>query len=530
MSVVTEAKPSLPPYITQRLKTMTLTEKVGQLFMVGFPQKMINSDLTDLIQNYKVGSFILFRRNIESIEQIKSLNQDLYRMSFLANRLPPLIAVDQEGGAVSRLPISPRPPNFLALGQTLDPKLAAQYGLEIGKFLSSVGFNMNLAPVLDVVDVTQPSFIGVRSIGSDPQVVSELGYAYSKGLLAGNVIPTAKHFPGTGSAQTDPHLTVYKSTKTKDELFQRDLVPFLSFMKLNQHAAIMMSHFSYPALDPQAEPASFSQAIMSRLLRDQLGFNGLIITDDLQMEGSKSVLPVHEASLKSLLAGADVIMMTWSLKEQKKSILHVQNYLKKNPQHLEIFDQKVARILIAKSYVNKNRRRALSVDLSRNGVLTTPRYQTIEENIFKMNLSRGIKLNDMAISRQPSSAIDTESCLVSNSLDVIESFRKAAHHKVKFLHLKSSTKKEFYKGLQKNHCPKIVYVPTTNRYRNLGQLLGKSVRKNIILVNTGSPLLDFSNSSYSKVIQLSFKFENLGKKLSENYNEVLGLSSGYVLN
>lgn len=141
---------SLKKYVEKKIAQMTLDEKVGQLFMVGFPQKKITPDLDKFISKYKPGSFLLFKRNITSVEQIRNLNSTLYHTSFKHTRLPPLLAIDQEGGSVSRLPIFPAQPNALAVGQTQSPLLAEEMGFQTGRFLREVGFNMNLAPVLDV--------------------------------------------------------------------------------------------------------------------------------------------------------------------------------------------------------------------------------------------------------------------------------------------------------------------------------------------------------------------------------------------
>lgn len=516
-----------PDYITQRVSKMTLDEKVGQLFMVGFPYRELNKDLSNFIQTYKVGSFILFKRNIASIDQIKNLNNDLYKISYTATKLPPLLAVDQEGGAVSRLPIFPKPPNFLSMGQTQDPSISKTYGFEIGKFLSSVGFNMNLAPVLDIVDVEKPSFIGVRSIGSNPETVSVMGKSFSEGLIQSYIIPTAKHFPGTGSSMTDPHKSISKNSESKESIFKTDLVPFLEFIKLKEKTAIMMSHFIYPSLDKNNIPASFSSSIMTDLLRNELGYKGIIITDDLQMEGSKALLETHKAALKSLIAGADMIMLTWSLNEQTKAIEFVKKYLQENPHKISDFDLKVSRILQVKSYVNRNRHKGNSLNFNLMGKLTSPEYQNIENSIFKWNLLN-TKNHDVSL-RTPSSI--PRQCVISNSNELLKSFSK---------HSKKSSAKTFvidrsnYKNLklwtEKNNCSYIIYVPTSARYSDLISSAFPSGVSDIIYVNTGSPLLVKNNEKYLKVIQLSFNYENLGQRLAENIDGIIQDINGYVLN
>ncbi len=516
-----------PNYITQRVSKMTLDEKVGQLFMVGFPYRELNKELSDFIQTYKVGSFILFKRNISSIEQIKNLNNDLYKLSYTATKLPPLLAVDQEGGAVSRLPIFPKPPSFLSMGQTQNPLISKNYGSEIGKFLSSVGFNMNLAPVLDIVDVEKPSFIGVRSIGSNPEVVSLMGRSFSEGLIESYIIPTAKHFPGTGSSLTDPHKSISKNFESKESIFKTDLVPFLEFIKLKERTAIMMSHFIYPSLDKKNIPASFSAAIMKNLLRHELGYEGIIITDDLQMEGSKALLETHQAALQSLLAGADMIMLTWSLQEQTKAIDFVKKYLKENPDKINDFDQKVSRILQVKSYVNKNRHKGNSLNFNLMGRLTSPQYQDIENSIFKWNLLNA-KNQELAL-RNPANI--SRQCIISNSNELLKSFLEYSKKSdSKTFTIDHSNYRQLHVWMKTNNCSHTLYVPTSSKYSNLINNALPTKMSDVIYINTGSPLLVKNSEKYLKVIQLSFNYEDLGRRLAENIEGIIHDINGYVLN
>ena len=506
---------------------MTLDEKVGQLFMVGFPYRELNKELSGFIQTYKVGSFILFKRNISSLDQIKSLNNDLYKLSYTSTKLPPLLAVDQEGGAVSRLPIFPKPPNFLSMGQTQDPSLSKNYGSEIGKFLSSVGFNMNLAPVLDIVDVERPSFIGVRSIGSDPEIVSTMGKSFSQGLIESYVIPTAKHFPGTGSSVADPHKIVSKNSESKESIFRTDIVPFLEFIKLKEKTAIMMSHFIYPSLDKKNIPASFSRSIMTDLLRNELGYKGIIITDDLQMEGSKALLDTHQAALKSLLAGADMIMLTWSLSEQIKAIEFVKKHLIENPDKVSEFDKKVSRILQVKSYVNKNRHKGNSLNFNLMGKLTSSQYQNVENSIFTWNLLNA--KNAESSTRGPASA--SRQCIVSNSNDLLKSFLQySKKNESKTFALDRQNFRSLQAWSKNNLCSHILYVPTAAKYADLIVKAFPNGVDDIIYINTGSPLLVKNGEKFLKVIQLSFNYEDLGRRLAENIDRIINDTNGYVLN
>ncbi len=381
---------NLNTFIDNKISKMSPEEKVGQLFIVGFPQTHIDPELEKFISRYKPGSYLLFKRNIKSAEQIRALNDSLYRLSFKVAKLPPLIAIDQEGGAVSRLPINPAPPNALAVGQTQSPLMAEEMGLITGKFLREVGFNMNLAPVLDIADPFGASFIGVRSFGSDPQLVKDLGVAYSKGLLKARVVPTAKHFPGSGNLKADPHFKVVENNSSLDSIYKKDLEPYRGYSALGPAAAIMLSHYIYPALDDKKEPASFSKKIIQDILRKELNYKGLVITDDLQMQGSKQLLRPEVAALKALQAGADIVMLTYSFPDQEKAFSFILSSLKKGDLSKVEVDQKLKRILTAKAFANLYRRDPKSPSLFEGKSLSSHDYRELEGTILEKNLKSAL--------------------------------------------------------------------------------------------------------------------------------------------
>lgn len=517
---------TLDEKIHQRIQNMTLEEKVGQLFIVGFPQTSLTKDLDSFLKENKPGAFLLFKRNIQSAEQIKNFNKELYRASFRHTKLPPLIAIDQEGGSVSRLPIEPAPPNALALGQTQSPLLADEMGYQMGLFLREVGFNMNLAPVLDIADPSASSFIGVRSFGSDPKIVAELGTAYSKGLLRSKVIPTAKHFPGTGSLTTDPHHSVAKNNATLAELKTRDLKPYESYVSSGDNVAIMLSHLSYPALDPSGEPATFSRKISKDILRGEYHFRGLVITDDLQMQGSRQLLRPEVGALKALQAGADIVMLTWSFADQRKAFDYVKNAVESGALPIDDLHEKLHRILKTKAFANLYRRDPKLSPLMRGYKLTSKDYSDLESNILDKNLQTNLLPQRLpekvkSSSRKPASQIERV-CILSPNQTFIRSFRKYSDKQVEAqIVSKSFSTAMAVDWMREKKCSVTIGAVTGTKTANVFQNLPRKEQKELIVVNLGAPRLVPKNKEFLRVIQLYFNHSESGKKIAQHLDEIL---------
>lgn len=327
---------------------MSAEEKIGQLLMVGFPQTMLDKRLSKHIRDLKLSSFILFKRNMPSNESTKSLNRALVRLSLEVTQAPPLIAIDQEGGSVVRIPFFPPMPSAYALGLTKSAEISKQIGRWTGSSMRALGFNMNLAPVVDVGPTEQDSFLLSRTYSENPEVVSELARAFSAGLMEQKVMPTAKHFPGMGFSVHDPHKQMVFSNSSKDRIDRVDLMPFRSFLSLGPYTATMISHLVYSSLGDSA-PAIFSSKIMIDLLRRDLRYSGIAITDDIQMESSKAFGGIGSNAVRAIKNGADMIILSWSFKEQilvKNSLLQA---LQTGQLSQPLVEEKVLRILKAKA-------------------------------------------------------------------------------------------------------------------------------------------------------------------------------------
>ncbi|MEK2689406.1 glycoside hydrolase family 3 protein [Bdellovibrio sp. GT3] len=521
---------SLDQIIDTKISKMSLNEKVGQLFIVGFPHTRTNKDFEKFIQDYKPGSFLLFKRNIQSLEQVKKLNEDLYKISYNSTKLPPLIAIDQEGGAVSRLPIQPNPPNALAIGQTQSKELSEEMGYQTGLFLREVGFNMNLAPVLDVADPYTSSFIGVRSFGSDPTLVKEIGTAYAKGLLRSKVIPTAKHFPGTGNVKADPHNVVVNNVSSESSLKAKDLIPFEGYSSLGSNVAVMLSHSIYPALDPKREPASFSSKISTELLRNDLKYQGLVITDDLLMKGSKDILRPDQAALKALLAGADIVMMTWSIHDQERAIKTVRSAVEDGRFSVDLLNQKLHRILVTKAFANIYRRNPNLPSLIAKGTLSSQDYVSLEERVLneniRTNLNSKTAITDTSEAERAPAANPEVVCAFSPSFDFLTSFKNASTDTVHTKQLFGSSKvSDILNPAKSNSCEVILVAVTGPKTARLLRTLPTQIKKNTVVINLGSPGLVPKEHPYRKLVQLYFNHKDSGKKVAEHLAEILNSQS-----
>lgn len=517
--------------IDKKVSKMTLDEKVGQLFIVGFPQTKVDANLEKFITKHKPGSYLLFKRNIKTADQIRALNDQLYKLSFKVSKLPPLIAIDQEGGAVSRLPIVPAQPNALAVGQTQSPLMAEEMGRITGKFLREVGFNMNLAPVLDVSDPFSGSFIGVRSFGSDPNLVRELGFAYSKGLLKARVVPTAKHFPGTGDLKADPHHKVVENRNSLDRLYSKDLLPYKGYAQLGPGVAVMLSHYIYPALDDSKEPASFSKKIIQDILRRDLGYKGLVVTDDLQMQGSRQLLRPEAAALKALQAGADIVMLTYSFADQEKAFQYIKKSVVAGDLPVKAVDEKLRRILTAKAFANLYRRNPQSPSLFQGNALTSNDYRDLEATILERNLSAALMPKELPAKIQKRSMASSEKiCLLAPNKKFLASFQKATKRTVKSRLLAGGVKADAVKEWVRRHsCDKVLFAVTGPQTAGLTKNLAPSLKEKSIVINLGSPKLFSKNTKSPRVMNLFFNHEDSGKKIAEHLDQILISSSANLV-
>lgn len=287
------------------LDQMTLEEKVGQLLLVHFNGGEANDDAKKLIQELHVGGFIYYNwaNGLHSPEQVKRLSSSLQKLA----SIPLLIAVDQEGGRVARLKEGFTSfPSNQKLAETGDPLLANRNAFAMGKELRAVGININLAPVVDIDSNPSNPVIGDRSYGKTPEVVIAFAKQALEGFHQAGMLTTLKHFPGHGDVDVDSHHDLPVVNKSLEELAKMELLPFTSLA--DQTDAVMTAHILVPAIDPNNCVTLSKKALT--LLRNQIGFEGVIISDSLVMEGLfKKGYTIDEIAIRALAAGCDILLL-----------------------------------------------------------------------------------------------------------------------------------------------------------------------------------------------------------------------------
>ena len=292
-------RPALPDLVELQLSRLTLEEKIGQLFII-----TPDNDWKTQIRAYRPGGFILFSRHAKDLDTtLRLLDQRRQQSTIL-----PFLAVDQEGGRVSRLPFATQTPPAGNLAGLSD-KAVKNLGQLVGRELRVLGFNLNFAPVMDVDTCAENPVIGNRSFSADPYEVARLGRAYIQGLHLSGIATAAKHFPGHGDTHADSHLVLPTVNQPLERIETVELLPFRAAV-LAGTDFIMMAHVVYPALDSRpAWPASLSSAIITDVLRQEIGYSGLVITDAMNMKAITGRMPAGDAAKTAFLAGVDMILM-----------------------------------------------------------------------------------------------------------------------------------------------------------------------------------------------------------------------------
>jgi beta-N-acetylhexosaminidase len=291
-----------------------LRKEIGRLFMVGIPGPALGADTRRTLERLHIGGVVLFRRNVTSPTQIAELTAALHALPSA-----PLVAIDHEGGRVIRLdePFT-QFPAAAAVGRSGDSALAFQIGQAMAEELSSVGIDLNFAPVLDVHSNPANPIIGDRAFGSAPGLVSAMGIALMRGLLEGGVIPCGKHFPGHGDTEKDSHVELPTVRRSRAEIERTELVPFRAAIAA-RIPMLMTAHVLYPALDVD-HPATVSRTILTDLLRTELGFEGVIVSDDLEMRAISDHGDIGAAAVASVAAGADALLVCQDLAKAEHAV------------------------------------------------------------------------------------------------------------------------------------------------------------------------------------------------------------------
>ena len=298
------------------------SKALGQLLLTGVPGPELDSATAARLKKLQPGGFILFGRNIVSPTQLRKLCDDLRDLS----DTEPFITIDQEGGRVSRLRlIGEEPPNAQSLRDKGDPGLITRHGKLTGQVLRFFGFNLDLCPVLDIsYDDTADNSLKGRTYGKDPQQVITNAGLFNAAMRKEGILSCGKHFPGYGPAECDPHEFLPVITKSREDLEREELAPYVAL--LPELDTVMTCHSNYTAYDPDRGrwPASLSHNIVTKLLRDRLGFEGLAMTDDLDMGAILNEVTFEQAIQEAVRAGNDLVMICHRLEMVELAREHLE--------------------------------------------------------------------------------------------------------------------------------------------------------------------------------------------------------------
>jgi len=359
-----EAPGSKPDPVMEQLRKLTLDEKIGQLVLVGMDGTEPNEQTKDLIQTYHVGGFIFFKPNIQNAQQAVELFNALKTLNAAHHSVPLFMSVDEEGGRVSRLPNSlVKLPAGAEIGKANDPNFARELGETLGEELKAFGLNVDFAPVLDVNSNPDNPVIGDRSFGSDAGAVSRLGVPLMKGLQTGGVISVVKHFPGHGDTSVDSHLGLPVVNHDLNRLRKMELVPFADAVREGTDM-VMVAHILLPKLDPD-HPASFSKRAITDLLRGELGYDGVVITDDMTMGAVINHYDIGQASVEAIKAGGSIVLVGHEYDKQTKVLQALKAAAASGELSQEEIDDRVYGILALKRKYKLTDEEASKVDVER---------------------------------------------------------------------------------------------------------------------------------------------------------------------
>ncbi|WP_139998667.1 beta-N-acetylhexosaminidase [Paenibacillus paridis] len=347
--------------IAEKIANMTLDEKIGQMVLVGLEGTSMQEHSKEMIDSYHVGGFILYKDNITSaaqtlkfLNQLKQANQD--------NQAALWLSIDQEGGKVSRMPDDfKKLPPAADVGKAANANYTNLIGQALGEEVRALGFNMDFAPVLDINSNPKNPVIGNRSFGAKADTVITHGIVTMKAIQSKQVAAVVKHFPGHGDTSVDSHLDLPVVNKTLDELKGFELLPFEEAIRQGADA-IMIAHLLIPKIDPDY-PASLSKKMITGLLREELDYNGIVITDDMTMGGITEHFNVGEAAVDSVQAGSDIILIGHDYATQISVLKSLKQAARDDVLSKARLDESVYRILSLKNKYQLKDTATASVDI-----------------------------------------------------------------------------------------------------------------------------------------------------------------------
>ncbi|MCL2704497.1 MAG: beta-N-acetylhexosaminidase [Defluviitaleaceae bacterium] len=330
------------------LKDLTLDQKLGQVLCFGYNEDYASESLKEFIREKHIGNIILFARNFKDCAGLRRMIDELQDEALKTDGLPLLIGIDQEGGIVTRLyKEATFFPGAMATAAAGECENAYLIGQAIGRELLALGINFNFAPILDINTNPENPIISTRSYGDTPESATAYASAFTRGLQE-SIIATGKHFPGHGDTQQDSHITLPVVPHSKERLEEEELYPFKALIK-EGIKALMTAHIVFPAYDPTGLPATLSEPVLTGLLRGKLGFDGIIITDCMEMKAVADFYGTPEAVVMALNAGADIILVCHTKDVQIESIRMLKEAVLADSALMAKLDKAVERVLRFKS-------------------------------------------------------------------------------------------------------------------------------------------------------------------------------------
>ncbi len=498
-----EARPEIPllrhsreaeirARVERILASMTVEQKVGQLLFVGFGGTEVDEGgpIERLVKGKQVGGVALFSRNIESLTQIAHFTRQI---AALLPTIPPFIAVDQEGGNVVRLsePVA-APPSNMALGAARSVELTRRAAQVQARDLWLLGFNMNLAPVLDVNSNPANPVIGIRSFGEDPALVGAHGAAYVRGLQSGGVSAVAKHFPGHGDTESDSHYDLPALPHDKTRLLAVELAPFREAIRKGGLDAVMTAHIALPAVEGRPRvPATVSRKVLTGLLREELGFKGIILTDGLEMKGIVDAYGSGTAAVKAIQAGADMVLILWTREKKEEVHQALLSAVRDGRISMARLDESVRRILTVKMRRGLFDRRPPPVEEALAVISNSSAGPAIAREIAERGLT-------LVRSREGLTPIDrrTHRRVVVLSADrtfdreIGRRFPESVRIRTPAVPSRARRARDLERTREAAKDADVLVVGVVNSYqaRMVGQLV-RTLRTPIVVVNMGSPYL-----------------------------------------
>ena len=329
------------------VEKMTIDELIGQVIMVGLPGLYLDDMYKGFIKKYKIGNYILFARNYKDTKQMKKFAEELYTYTSNITGSFPLVSIDQEGGMVVRLF---KDVTFPASPLTTSASTIENAPYKTGKIIASdmlkMGMNLNLAPCLEINENLSNPLVNVRGYGANKELVLNNAKAFVKGLQDVGVLSCIKHFPGAGSTVKDSHLELPIINDSKEQLLSYNMYPFINLLESD---ALMTSHCLYESFDDV--PSTLSKVLLTQLLRNELGYQGLIISDGMEMKAISDEYGIGEGCVMALNAGCDILLLCHEYSEQKEAFETVKKAVGEGRISVDLLKDKVLRINKAKEKV-----------------------------------------------------------------------------------------------------------------------------------------------------------------------------------